>query len=267
MKSMQKALAIGASSAIVLSGVVPALAAEPSQIDAAEENAIQENLSTASSQYRELDTVRGTFSFSQTIIDSTDSIKKNIAAASKYLCGSQPIATAETAPADWEITVRGDVSNPYTVTFGELVESGEVSNQIIGCSCASNPTDGAASVNAEVTGVSARYLIDRAQPSAEVNTVVFASADGYEVALPLYYLYMRHCPISFNVNGAELVDSVGGTNQLWLGSTPASYFARDIVSVTLEQRETPPADPTSDEARGSLGNLPNIGIMFGGDIA
>lgn len=64
-----------------------------------------------------------------------------------------------------------------------------------------------------------------------------------------------------------LIESVGGTNQLWLGSTPGNYFARDVVSIRLETRAEAPADPTSDEARATYENLPNIGVKFGGEVA
>jgi len=59
---------------------------------------------------------------------------------------------------------------------------------------------------------------------------------------------------------------MGGSNQLWLGSTSANYFARDIVAITLEERQTPPPSPSSDEARAAYANLPNVGVSFGGDI-
>ena len=109
-------------------------------------------------------------------------------------------------------------------------------------------------------------LFEMVQPEAGANTVVFTSADGYEVALPLSYVVQRYSAIVFAVNDAPLVESVGGTNQLWLGSTPASYFARDIVAIELQERQTPPPSPTSDEARAELQNLPNIGVLYGGEV-
>lgn len=69
------------------------------------------------------------------------------------------------------------------------------------------------------------------------------------------------------VDGTVMLDEVvGGTNQLWLGATSANYFARDIVSIALEERETPPSSPSSDEARAAYQNLPNVGVLLGGEI-
>ena len=137
---------------------------------------------------------------------------------------------------------------------------------VLGCSCAGNPADGAASVNAEVTGIALGTLLAAAEPSADANTIVFTSADGYEVALPLYYVEQRYCPIVFDVNGSPLIESVGGANQLWLGSTSARYFARDIVKIELEERETPPPAPGAGDVGDAYANLPNVGVYFGGEV-
>ena len=104
------------------------------------------------------------------------------------------------------------------------------------------------------------------EPDEGVNTMVLVSADGYEVALPYTYVVQRRSSIVFAVNGAPLAESVGGSNQLWLGSTPASYFARDIVEIRLEDRQTPPPSPSSAEARAAYQNLPNIGVLYGGKV-
>ncbi len=56
-------------------------------------------------------------------------------------------------------------------------------------------------------------------------------------------------------------------NQLWLGSSSARYFARNIVSITLEARQTPPPAPGTPEAGDTYANLPNVGVAYGGEIA
>ena len=63
---------------------------------------------------------------------------------------------------------------------------------------------------------------------------------------------------------------MGGANQLWLGSTPASYFIRNVSSITLEARDAAdvPVSPSSDEARAEYAaNLPNVGVLLGGQVA
>ena len=216
--------------------------------------------------------VEGEFSYTQALANTNEEISYRIGGASAYLCGStlmgpdgqdKPGASVE----DWAITVDGAVASGFTATFGELCQTSEVQTLLMGCTCAANPADGAATVNAEVTGIPLTIMLNMAGVEPGANTVVFTSADGYEVALPLAYVAQRYCPLVFAVNGSDLADSVGGTNQLWLGSTSARYFARDIVRITVEARDEVPASPASEEGRAEYANLPNIGVAFGGEVA
>ncbi len=271
MDALKKTLAMGASSILAVTGMGGvALAAtdstETQSASDAQATAQQEGVSVDDFIVR-MDKVEGEFAFTQSEVTSNDDIKKNLGEASRYLCGANPTGDGEAVSVeDWSITVQGDVENAYTATFAELSEKEELQTVVMGCSCAGNPADGRAVANAEVTGISVLKIVELAQPSAEVNTVVFSSSDGYEVALPLRYLKMRYCPLVFDVNGSPIADVMGGANQLWLGSTAASYFARDIVGITLEERETPPPSPHSDEARAAYQNLPNVGVLLGGEV-
>lgn len=269
MKALKKTLVVGTSSIMALSGAGGvALAATQTEEAAPDVSAMEEATQQAlASQAIRVDQVIGEFAFTQVEVAANDVIKKNIGEASKYLCGANVLAgEAEDAVQDWQISVSGAAGEPLSVTFEELAQSEEAQSQIMGCSCAGNLVDGRSSVNAEVTGLPVHALLDMVRPDEGANTIVFTSADGYRVELPLAYVQQRHSLLVFDVNGAPLAESVGGTNQLWLGSTAASYFARDIVSITLEERQTPPPSPNSDEAREAYQNLPNIGVLFGGDV-
>lgn len=268
MKALKKTLAIGTGTLVALSGasgmaLAVAHSGDEQQSASADERVSQDVYVVEAVQ---VESVIGEFAYTQDEVTPTETIRKNIGEASKYLCGARPAAEGEAAVEDWEITVNGAVESEFSATFEELAQDERVQTQVMGCSCAGNPADGRASVNAEVTGVPLRVIFDMAQPSGNANTVIITSADGYKIALPLDYLTMRGGMLVFDVNGAPLAESVGGTNQLWLGSTAASYFARDVVSITLEERQTPPPSPNSDEAREAYGNLPNIGVLYGGEV-
>ena len=245
-------------------GAVVAFADEPAQpaapsAEAVAEGTVQETVM--------LDEVVGTFTFTQVDAASKEAIHRAMATAGQYLCGGLPLAESDVDVSDWTIEVKGAVRGEYVTTIGDLQKDPEMVAQLMGCMCAANPVDGAAVVNAEVTGIPATTLIKRAGIEAGANTVVFTSADGYEVALPLIYLQTHLCPIVFNVAGSPIAESMGGANQLWLGSTSANYFARDIVSITVEQRDEAPAAPGTPEAGDDYANLPNVGVAFGGTIA
>ncbi|MCI8424413.1 MAG: molybdopterin-dependent oxidoreductase [Adlercreutzia sp.] len=268
MNEKTRKIAGVAGSALMLTtmgaGAVTAFADEapaaPEPAAAAQETGAAAELVTASE-------VQGTFGFTQGALSSLDQVQKAFKAAN-YLCGAGEMVEVDPAMVgDWAIVVKGEVQNPYVATTDEIIERELNENVVLGCSCAGNPADGAASVNVEVTGASVVSLLDAARPTADANTIVFTSADGYEVALPLTYIEQRYAPIVFAVNGSPLIDSVGGVNQLWLGSSSARYFARNIVSITLEARQTPPPAPGTPEAGDTYANLPNVGVAYGGEIA
>ena len=270
MSKASKVIAVGMGSALAIAGAGQAIAlADLAPVDAMGQvpgEAVAADQAVAADRVVAPKVV-GSFDFTQVEVSSNEWIAHHIGEASRYLCGSAVVQTGEDADAvSWTLEVAGDVANPYVTTIGELAATGEVQSSLLGCACAANPTDGLAIANAMVEGISVNDILRIAEPAPEANTIVFVSADGYEVALPLACLWGRACPLVFNVNGSALVESVGGTNQLWLGSTPASYFARDVVSIRVETCDVVPADPRSDEARAAYGTLPNIGVKFGGEI-
>lgn len=250
------AASIGANGAVAF-----AQDAQPQDGVAPWASQVAEGVASALQQVSE---VHGTFAFTQAEVSTSDEIARAVD-ASKYLCGGIGAETTNVSAEDWTISLGGDVGCPYAMTIAEMQADPEVQQVLMGCSCLANPAGGSASFNAHVTGVAMKTLVDKAVPSANANTIVFTSADGYEVALPLEYVTSRYCPIVFDVNGSPLCETVGGTNQLWLGSTSAKYFARDIVAIDIQTRQTPPPSPASAEAQSEYSNLPNIGVTFGGD--
>ena len=273
--SKKMAVAAGAGVALIAAGAAGSLALAAAQTVDAQTGAVACAQEVSATQVKTancvtVDKVEGSFAFTQTEVAGNEYLAQNFAEGSKYLCGAKGASSEQVQAQDWAITVEGAVENGYTATIDELAESPAVQNVIMGCSCLGNPADGRAAANALVNGVSALVLVQMANPSADANTVVFISDDGYQVALPLTYLESHYCPIVFDVNGSPIADSMGGANQLWLGSTPASYFIRNVSSITLEARDAAdvPASPSSDEARAEYAaNLPNVGMLLGGQVA
>lgn len=270
MSTLKKTLALGTTSALALSGMTAGVAVAAPADDAVSVDPIFAS-EEASAYYKTdivtLDTVQGDFAFTQGEVSSNKTIA-SIANASKYLCNAAGHLAKDdsTLAEDWQIAVRGAVQDPAAFTFEELASSDAVQKLTLACTCMGNPADGQMSANAEVTGFPVSVILEEVGIAEGANTIVFTSADGYEVALPLEYVASRYCPIVFDINGAPIAEVIGGTNQLWLGATSANYFARDIVAITLEERQTPPPSPSSDEAREAYQNLPNVGILLGGSV-
>ena len=261
-----------ATSALTLATMgVSMVAALPANADAVPvpQPAAEKNLQAAGAPVVKPSQVAGTFAFTQGEVTPLDQIARSMGSADKYLCGAQAVTSDAGTLAEvgtWTISIGGAVAHPYDATIEQMVDE-ERQTVVLGCSCAGNPADGIASVNAQVTGVPVTELLRHADPLEGANTIVLASADGYEVALPLSYVLQHYCPIVFDVNGSPIAESMGGVNQLWLGSTSARYFSRDIVSITVEQRNEVPAAPGAGDAADASANLPNVGMFFGGEAA
>ena len=250
----------GAGAALAQQGEVP-----PTGSDAA----VIAGEQAMSSQRVALANVEGTFSFTQGQVTPTAQIARTLGGADKVLCGASTEALPSNQQvvsdaADWQITVDGDgVQSSLTATIGDFAQTGTQST-VMGCSCAGNPADGRATANAAVTGVSVYQLLETAGGvTNEANAITFVSSDGYEVTLPLTYVLQRASMIVYQLNGEPLSASVGGTNQLWLGSTSARYFASDVVEVRVTCEDEVPAIPGSPASGDHASNVPNVGVTVG----
>ena len=197
----------------------------------------------------------GEFSWDQTTVTPNWRIASLFRNAVANLCGSVADFSADN-PLGWKLKVTGDVRNEFTATVDDMASEESVED-LMSCTCGSNPADGAAIVTADVKGIPVTYLLERADANDGANTITFVSSDGFEQAMPLGYVIGRHGVISYEINGEDLSASVGGNNQLWMTRTPASYFVRDIVEVRITKEVEPPANPGEGF---EYPNSPNVGI-------
>ena len=263
------AMATVAALGATMAGASAALAQQDEVPPAGSDAAVIAGEQAMSSQRFALASVEGTFSFTQGQVTPTAQIARTLGGADKVLCGASTEALSSNQQvvsdaADWQITVDGDgVQSSLTATIGDLAQTGTQST-VMGCSCAGNPADGRATANAAVTGVSVYQLLETAGGvTNEANAITFVSSDGYEVTLPLTYVLQRASMIVYQLNGEPLSASVGGTNQLWLGSTSARYFASDVVEVRVTCEDEVPAIPGSPASGDHASNVPNVGVPAG----
>lgn len=263
------AMATVAALGATMAGAGAALAQQDEVPPAGSDAAVIAGEQAMSSQRVALASVEGTFSFTQGQVTPTAQIARTLGGADKVLCGASTEALPSNQQvvsdaADWQITVDGDgVQSSLTATIGDLAQTGTQST-VMGCSCAGNPADGRATANAAVTGVSVYQLLETAGGvTNEANAITFVSSDGYEVTLPLSYVLQRASMIVYQLNGEPLSASVGGTNQLWLGSTSARYFASDVVEVRVTCEDETPAIPGSPASGDHASSVPNVGVTAG----
>lgn len=248
--AVASALAVAAS-VPMLSAMAAEAPAQPAGADAPQAVAAQVKAAPAQ---RVVDASASAFSWDQSTITPNSYIRTVFAPAAATLCSASS-ALQTTDPMDWEITVGGDVQGSFTATFEEMAKDQAVT-QTMTCTCGGNPSDGRATVTAEVTGIPVAYMVSRAGAAADVNTITFICADGTEVSMPLAYVVGRHAVLSFDVNGEDLSQSMGGTNQLWLAGTAGNYFVRDVTGIQVTHEDQVPASPADD----AHPNGPNVGV-------
>lgn len=248
-----------AAATLLASGAGTALAADYPVTDTAEVEATTATSSvddaTAIQRASNPRPVEGTFTWDQSTITSNERISQMFSKAVAHLCGSVA-DLAQDNPLQWRLAVSGDVANAFTATVDEMAAEDSVQDTM-SCTCGANPTDGGATITAEVKGIPVTYLIERAEACDGANAITFISSDGTETMMPLGYVIGRHAVISYEVNGEDLFASVGGNNQLWMTRTPAGYFVRDIVEVRITKEEATPAIPGEGH---TYPNSPNVGI-------
>lgn len=90
------------------------------------------------------------------------------------------------------------------------------------------------------------------------NTVTFTATDGTVVAFPLDFLIERGAIIADKINGENIADVMGCSNQLWIPGFPAKYFIRDIAKIDFTwEDEVPPLPDFTDDGH-DYTNRPNV---------
>jgi len=103
----------------------------------------------------------------------------------------------------WALSVRGQVNNPFTFTYPQLLAQPSVS-EIVTLECVGNGIAGEAISTAEWEGVSLKSLLERAGVMTKAYDVVFHAADGYSDSLPIERAMMDDVLIAHRMNGVSL---------------------------------------------------------------
>lgn len=202
--------------------------------------------------------VLGQFSFTQDFVSSNEQIANVFKKHVVTMCSS-PAAEEPSNIGEWKLTVGGDVDSAFTATLSELSEKG-AQTKVMTCACSNNSAGGAAIINARVTGIPISQLALRAGISSDANAVVITASDGMQSTLPLSYVLKHNAMVVYDVNDADLSESVGGTNQLWLESSAGKYFTRDVVNIDFVSVQDAPAEPQFEAGEFEYVNRPNVGI-------
>ncbi|MGA8404931.1 MAG: molybdopterin-dependent oxidoreductase [Nitrososphaeraceae archaeon] len=108
----------------------------------------------------------------------------------------------------WNLTVKGLVSNPVTVTYDEIKSMSFV-EQYATLECVSNKIGGDLIGTALWRGIRLKDLLDRAKVMPGAKYIVFRCSDGYDVGIPLENGMMDGTLLAYDMNLAPLTTAHG----------------------------------------------------------
>jgi DMSO/TMAO reductase YedYZ molybdopterin-dependent catalytic subunit len=124
------------------------------------------------------------------------------------------------AAASWSLEVDGDVRNPFTLTYDELLRMPMIERDIT-LTCVSNEVGGGYVGAARWVGVRLTDVLDRAGVGAQADQILSTAVDGFTISTPLAVARDgRDAMIAVGMNGDPLTDVHGFPARL---VTPGLY--------------------------------------------
>lgn len=188
--------------------------------------------------YDKVASVNGVFSYTQDVMSPASDIFNLFGTAATGVCAKPNFAFA-TAQSDEEyfINIGGSIKKDQTISLAQLKREGGTNRTMV-CSCATS----ASVAQASITGARVADLLKLAEVEEEANTISFISADGYKSSLPLKYVLEKDALLVYDVCGEGNPTGV----QVWMPSTVARYFTRQVAEIELSCEENVPAVSTAD---------------------
>ena len=211
MNKKTRRILSGASTAALLTSAAAQVVAQEVNLDVAAE-AVQ------AVEYDKVAGVKGEFTFDQDVVTPADEVFSLFGSVVTGLCAKPDFALGEGSTL---VNVGGDFIESYTVDLKEKVSQ----VRTLLCSCAT----AAATVNAKITGVLLKDVLELAKLDERVNTIAVKGADGYTAKLPLRYALDKDAMFVYQVGGKD----VPSGNQFWVPETVAKYFTRNVMDIEL----------------------------------
>ena len=199
-------------------------------------------------EYKKQANVQGSFIFNQDVVSPTDDVFSIFGTAVTAVCASPAFATENSDGFEtYYFNVSGNIKKQYSIKLSDVAEE-ESESAVLKCSCATS----SALANAQVLGVPLSAVIRMDELEDGVNTITVRGADGYGLDMPLQYALEKKALIVYKINGED----VPSGTQLWMPSTVARYFTRNIASIELTARdEVPEVEGVADEYRAKVNLL------------
>jgi DMSO/TMAO reductase YedYZ molybdopterin-dependent catalytic subunit len=128
------------------------------------------------------------------------------------------------SPGGWRLKVHGEVEQPFTIDFAELLEMQQV-DQVCDVHCVTKWT----CLDSKWTGVKVADLAARAKIKPSARHVIFEAAHGYTANVPLREALAPNILIAHKYEGSPLARSHGAPARVLV---PDLYFWKSAKWIT-----------------------------------
>ncbi len=226
---------------------------------------------------------RGASSVSPTQVTSNaGQLPSEITPNDQFYEVSKNIVNPRVDVANWKLEIAGEVDNPYTLTYDELVAL-PWEERYVTLTCISNPVGGNLISNALWRGVPLKLLMERAQLLPTAQRLSFWAADGYVDSLRVERALRDNVMVAYRMNGDPLPNDhgfparliapglYGMENVKWLTRIATAqddfrgYWQRRGWADTAVINTMSRVDVPSDSAAIPIGETMVGGVAFAGD--
>lgn len=110
---------------------------------------------------------------------------------------------------DYQLEITGLAANPINYTYDEVINDFDKYRKVVRLNC----VEGWA-VNLLWEGVLVRDILEKADPLAEANTIIFHAYDGYTTSFPIEYIMENDILMAYKMNDVTLPPERGYPFQL-----------------------------------------------------
>lgn len=140
---------------------------------------------------------------------------------------------------NWEISVTGEVANPFTITLGELMEQCPSETKVVTNHCVMNPIGGPYISNIEMTGFPISWLLEKAGASEDATAFYSRSTNGWARCTRIADMEKNGSYLAYKFNGEDLTWTQGYPVTTYSPGEAAFAFIRTVceIEVTTEPVE------------------------------
>lgn len=171
---------------------------------------------------------------------------------------------------NWEITVSGDMDNPFTMKLTDMIEKFGTVTQVMSSQCTINGTGEAMIYQAEVTGIPLERIFEYAQVHEDATTYDAIAIDSFgsgvnSYPLDLDFVVENKGILVVGMNGGEMPAGQGYPCASWVGNTSSGNCVKQVTDIVVTKQENPKHSALVgdfiDPATGEVFSKPNIGVL------